>query len=74
MLKFSVKVSFAVLPARCSNKCCGGDGRNGRVLAVVVLDAFEPLQVHNAKHGQRQADPEKYQTYIEPPTGKKNCV
>lgn len=38
---------------------------------VIVLDAFEPLQVHNAEHGQRQADPKEYQTDIEPPTGKK---
>lgn len=37
---------------------------------VVVLDAFEPLQVHNTKHGQRQADPKQHQTHIEPPTGK----
>ncbi len=63
-------IHFCCLPARCSNKCCSGDGRNGGVLLVVVLDAFEPLQVHDAKHGQRQADPKEYQTHIEPPTGK----
>lgn len=59
----------AVLPARSSNKGCSGDGRNGRVLKVVVLDAFEPLQVHNAKHGQRKADPKEYNAHVEPPTG-----
>lgn len=36
-----------------------------------MLDAFEPLQVHNTEHGQWQADPEEYQTHIEPPTGEK---
>lgn len=63
-------IYFADLPARCSNKGCSSDGRNGRVHVVVVLDAFEPLQVHNAKHGQRQADAKEYQTHIEPPAGK----
>lgn len=58
------------LPARCSNKSCSSDGWKGGVLLVVVLDAFEPLQVHNTKHGQRQADPKEQQTHIEPPTGK----
>jgi len=61
---------FTVLPAWRSNKGCRGDGRNGRVLLVIVLDAFEPLQVHNAKHCQRQADPKEYQTNIKPPAGK----
>lgn len=37
---------------------------------VIVLDSFKPLQVHNAKHGQRKADHEEYETDIEPPTGK----
>lgn len=60
------------LPARSSNKGCRGDGRDGRVLLVIVLDAFEPLEVHNTKHGQRQADPEQHQAHIEPPTGKDN--
>lgn len=35
---------------------------------VIVLDAFEPFEVHNAKHGQRQADSKEYQTHIKPPT------
>lgn len=37
---------------------------------VVMLDAFEPLQVHNTKRSQRQADPKQYQTHIEPPAAK----
>lgn len=37
---------------------------------VIVLDSFKPFQVHNAKHGQRKADPEEYKTGIEPPTRK----
>lgn len=51
--------SFFALPARGSDKSCSSDGGNGRVLMVIVLDAFEPLQINNAKHGQRQADPKQ---------------
>lgn len=58
------------LPARSSDEGCSSDRENGRVLMVIVLDAFEPLQVHNAKHGQSKAEPKEYQTYIEPPTAR----
>lgn len=61
---------FPGLPAGRSDKGCSGDGRNGGVLLVVVRDAFEPLQVHNAEHCQSQADPKECQANIEPPAGK----
>lgn len=35
-----------------------------------MRDAFEPLKVHDAIHGQRQAGSKEYQTHIEPPTEK----
>lgn len=35
-----------------------------------MLDAFEPLQVHNAERGQRQADSEQNQSHIKPPASK----
>lgn len=61
----------AASPAWCSNEGCSGDRRYCRVLLVIVLDAFEPLQVQNAERGQRQADSEQNQAHIEPPTKKK---
>ena len=70
MKQFAVMLFLCVLPAWCSNKGSSGEGRNGRIFLVIVLDAFEPLQVYNTKHGQRQADPKEYQTHIEPPAGK----
>lgn len=51
--------SSTCLPAGCCNKSRSGDRRNGRVLLVIVLDAFKPLQVYDAKHGQRQANSKK---------------
>lgn len=38
---------------------------------VIVLDAFEPLQINNAEHCQRQADSKEQQTHIEPPSGRR---
>lgn len=38
---------------------------------IIVLDSLEPVQVHDAKHGQRDTDPKEDQTHVEPPTGKK---
>lgn len=58
---------FSALPARGGNKSSSSDGGNGRVLMVIVLDAFEPLQINNAEHCQKQADPKEQQTHIEPP-------
>lgn len=52
-------IVFCPLPARGSNKSCSGDGGNGGVLVVIVLDAFEPFQINNAKHGQRETDPKE---------------
>lgn len=52
----SFQMFVSALPARGSNKSCSSDGGNGGVLVVIVLDAFEGLQINNTKHGQRQAD------------------
>lgn len=60
----------AASPARCGNEGRSGDRRYCRVLVVIVLDAFEPLQVHNAERGQRQADSEQNQSHIKPPAEK----
>lgn len=62
---------FSALPARGSDKSSSGDGGNGGVLMVIVLDAFEPLQINNAEHCQRQADRKEQQTHIEPPPGRR---
>lgn len=61
---------LSVLPERCCNESCSGDGGNSGIFLVIVLDAFEPLQVHNAIHGQRQADTEESQSHVKPPTAK----
>lgn len=61
---------FIASPAWCSNEGCSGDRRYCRVLLVIVLDAFEPLQVHNAEGGQGQADSQQNQSHIKPPTKK----
>lgn len=64
---WAISIVFSALPARGGNKSSGSDGGNGRVLVVIVLDAFVPLQIHNAEHCQRQAGPKEQQTHIEPP-------
>lgn len=55
----SYQMFVSALPARGSNKSCSSDGGDGGILVVIVLDAFEPLQINNTKHGQRQADPKE---------------